>query len=451
MVPRPAITLGLAVSLIVGACGASASPAPASQAPVSQAPVSGAPASQAAGPVHLVFVAGLGSSGQAIVQAQLATYQQAHPNVTVDFQAVDEANLLQKIQTLKGSGSQMDLLSINGDAFVDMVSLGLLMDITDKVNFYDRFKQDTFYKNYYEINGKRYSVPAGIGYYFTYFYNQALFDKYGLKPPTDFTGVQQVSDTLNAQGVLPFALPGKFNLAFSDFTHFTIDQTSGNNADQVTRDTVAGRTPFTDKVWVDSWNCAMRWVTANAIGKNYLSVDQTGADAAFAAGKAGITATGNWSFPTYLDAQKANPDQFKMGVMLPPLCPEAAAGTKPRVAIFPGNAYSVYAGSQHATEAIDLMDFLSSDANAEQWMKASSTNLTENVNASNPTTDPTQIQAEQWFDQGFVSPDWIMGITLFTKFQDEFVKVVQGKQSVDQGLANVEAYRVSIKDQLPTY
>jgi hypothetical protein len=28
---------------------------------------------------------------------------------------------------------------------------------------------------------------------------------------------------------------------------------------------------------------------------------------------------------------------------------------------------------------------------------------------------------------------------------------VQGKQSVDQGLANVEAYRVSIKDQLPTY
>jgi len=468
MVPRPAITLGLAVSLIVSACAgaapasapvvstgpssqAPATQAPASQAPTSQAPASVAPASQAAGPVNIVFVAGLGSSGQAIVQAQLATYKQSHPNVTVDFQAVDEANLLQKIQTLQASNSQMDLLNINGDAFVDMVSLGLLMDITDKVNFFDRFKEDTFYKNYYEINGKRYSVPQGIGYYFTYFYNQALFDKNGLKPPTDFTGVQQVADTLNAKGVLPFALPGKFNLSFSDFTHFTIDQTTGNNADQATRDTVAGRTPFTDKVWVDSWNCAMRWVTSNAIGKNYLSVDQTGADAAFAAGKAGMTATGNWSFQTYLDAQTSNPDQFKMGVMLPPLCPEAAAGTKPRVAIFPGNAYSVYSGSQHPTEAIELMDFLSSDANAEQWMKANATNLTENVNATNPTTDPIQTQAEQWFTDGFVSPDWIMGITLFTKFQDEFVKVVQGKQTVAQGLASVEAYRVSIKDQLPQY
>jgi len=97
------------------------------------------------------------------------------------------------------------------------------------------------------------------------------------------------------------------------------------------------------------------------------------------------------------------------------------------------------------------MDFLSSDANAEQWMKANATNLTENVNATNPTTDPIQTQAEQWFTDGFVSPDWIMGITLFTKFQDEFVKVVQGKQTVAQGLASVEAYRVSIKDQLPQY
>jgi hypothetical protein len=97
------------------------------------------------------------------------------------------------------------------------------------------------------------------------------------------------------------------------------------------------------------------------------------------------------------------------------------------------------------------MDFLSSDANAEQWMKQNETNLTENVNASNPTTDPIQLQAEQWFDDGFVSPDWIMGINLFTKFQDEFVKVVQGKQTVPEGLANVEAFRVSIKDQLPKY
>ena len=68
-----------------------------------------------------------------------------------------------------------------------------------------------------------------------------------------------------------------------------------------------------------------------------------------------------------------------------------------------------------------------------------------------PNADPIQNQAEKWFDDGFVSPDWLMGITLFTKFQDEFVKVVQGQQTVDQGLANVEAFRASIKDQLPKY
>ena len=307
----------------------------------------------------------MGASEEKVVQAQLEAYKALHPNVTVDFQPVDHASFLQTVQTMKAGGSPIDAMYVNGDAYVDMVSLGLLMDLTDKVDFFDRFKEDTYYKNYFEIDGKRYSVPAGAGYYFTYFYNQALFDKYGIKPPTDFTGVQQMSDTLNAQSVLPYVLPGKFNLAFSDFTHFTIDQTSGNDADQITRDTVAGRVPFTDKKWADSRTCALRWIQANAIGNNYLSVDPAGADAAFTAGKAGMRASGNWNFPTYLDAQSADPDQFKMGVMLPPVCPEAATGARARVDIFPGNAYSVFAGSQHPAEAVDLIDFLSSDTSAE--------------------------------------------------------------------------------------
>jgi ABC-type glycerol-3-phosphate transport system substrate-binding protein len=186
-------------------------------------------------------------------------------------------------------------------------------------------------------------------------------------------------------------------------------------------------------------------------GKDYLGVDQTGADAAFAAGRAAIAPSGNWSVPTFLEAQQAAPETFKFDVMLPPLCPEAPTGTKSRAMVFPGNLWGVYSGSKHEEEAIKLVDYLSSDKNSQAWMDFYKTNLSLNRNTVSETTDPFQIKTKAWFDEGYTAPGWIMGIKLTTKFEEELTKVVRGEQTIDVGLQNVESYRESIKDELPDY
>ena len=162
--------------------------------------------------------------------------------------------------------------------------------------------------------------------------------------------------------------------------------------------------------------------------------------------------SGNWSFPAFLEAEQADPDQFQLGIMLPPLCKDAPASATSRAVVFPGNLWAVYSGSKNVDESLKLLDFLSNDENATRWMDFYKTNLSLNKNATySGEADALQQQSQELFDTGFTSPDWIMGLSLFTKFQEELILVVRGEQTIEQGLANVEAYRVENQESLPKY
>lgn len=58
-------------------------------------------------------------------------------------------------------------------------------------------------------NGELWSVPVNIHRANVLWYNKAIFDKYGLKPPTTFEEFFQVADVLKSHGVIPFALGTK--------------------------------------------------------------------------------------------------------------------------------------------------------------------------------------------------------------------------------------------------
>jgi ABC-type glycerol-3-phosphate transport system substrate-binding protein len=385
---------------------------------------------------------------QGLYDDQLAQYKRAHPNVTIQLTSVPYPQYLQSLETLKSGGGQIDVLFIQGDSFIQLVQLGLLMDLTDKINYYDRFTQDLYYKGFYELNGKRYGVPDGVAYIMSTFYNQAIFDKYAITPPTDFPTMLSAASTLNAKGIVPFGVGYKTPNSVGQVSGYVIDQMSGNNADKLARDTVAGRVKFTDQVWQNIWQCTLDWMQPTLIGKNAVSVDTTGQWAGFYAGKSAMTSNGNWNFPTMISAQTSS---FKPVMTLPPVCPQAPAGTRGRVLVYPGDMWGISSTSTHTQAALDFLNFISSDANASARMKFYNTSLTTNANASFQTTNTLGTDNQKWLADGFVSPDWIYTTPISDKIGNEFFKVRQGQESILQGLQNVQTYKESIQSQLPSY
>src|ERR1051326_3233905 len=68
---------------------------------------------------------------------QLAQYQKDHPNVKIKLTSVPFPQYLQDLETYISGGGQTDVLFIQGDTFVQLVQLGLFMDLTTKINYYN--------------------------------------------------------------------------------------------------------------------------------------------------------------------------------------------------------------------------------------------------------------------------------------------------------------------------
>ena len=57
-----------------------------------------------------------------------------------------------------------------------------------------------------QVDGKQYAVPLDVNGY-AIFYNKGIFDEYDLEVPETLTEMRQVCETLQANGIMPFAAP----------------------------------------------------------------------------------------------------------------------------------------------------------------------------------------------------------------------------------------------------
>ncbi|MBV7334605.1 ABC transporter substrate-binding protein [Chloroflexi bacterium TSY] len=85
---------------------------------------------------------------------------------------------------------------------------GQLLDVTDiwsQAGLLDRYPPSL--RALSEVNGKQYFVPTGFSWSGIY-YNQKIFEQYGLEPPQYWDEFLLLADTLRANGVVPFAIAG---------------------------------------------------------------------------------------------------------------------------------------------------------------------------------------------------------------------------------------------------
>ncbi len=217
------LTLLLLLSLLLGACAAPAAPSPAAPAaPGAEAEVAVGPAAPPEGgfPPGTMTLFGYGNPQYwlQVFTNYLEDNPDVAPGVTVEMvQTEGEADARQKIQLSFTAGAYDELPDASASAPVSMKALadgGVLLDVTEYVEqFEDRFVEGALDQLYYK--GRIYCLPKDLRPQLL-FYNQEIFDEYGIDPAemATFEGYIEVGRKLkeasNGEVYLSYVDPGSF-------------------------------------------------------------------------------------------------------------------------------------------------------------------------------------------------------------------------------------------------
>jgi multiple sugar transport system substrate-binding protein len=129
-----------------------------------------------------------------LLDDQIQAFQNDNPNITIKKQ-VQVGDYMQAIQSKIASKSAPDIYYLDVSLADQFISKGVIDPIDDYI---DKEDVKDFYPNLlggYQKDGKTYGLPKDYNS-LVLFYNQEMFDKAGLKPPTTWEELKEVAPKL---------------------------------------------------------------------------------------------------------------------------------------------------------------------------------------------------------------------------------------------------------------
>jgi multiple sugar transport system substrate-binding protein len=144
------------------------------------------------------------------LQAVLDLFKAAHPNINVTPENIPNPEFIAKITAAVVSGSRPNVSMVSSERFEDLLAMGALIDMTDRIAGWER-REDFDDKRFDSISkdGKLYGVP-GFAFVDWMYYRKDWFEEAGLAPPTTLEEFRQAAIKLTdpAKGRYGFGLRG---------------------------------------------------------------------------------------------------------------------------------------------------------------------------------------------------------------------------------------------------
>jgi raffinose/stachyose/melibiose transport system substrate-binding protein len=217
-------------------------------------------------------------------------------------------------------------------------------------------------------DGKVYAAPESVTT-IQFFYNKAMFDKYGLTAPKTLDDLYAACDKLKANGVAPFAVTGTFNFYMELYYDYLLLRYAGADAVEkaIGGPTVnaADRTSFDSVPGVHEAATALqKMVTSGYFMKGFQSTDFTAAQLAFFQGKSAMILMGSW-----LQSEMSGkiPAGFQLGTFS---FPTIAGASGDQTGTF-GNVqtYEVASQAKNPQAAVAWLKFLASKDNQTSYVQ----------------------------------------------------------------------------------
>jgi len=283
----------------------------------------------------------------------MADFQAEHPDVEIQFELKTFDQIQQTAMMVLNSPNAPDVMECNkGNATAGVyTSQGLLTDLTDvaaergwdtllpsSIQTTCRYDPTTGIMG----SGPLYSVTT-YGEFVMVYYNQDMFEQYGVAVPTNFDEFTAAAEKFLKAGIAPIALgcldrwPVTQN--FYELALYKADRNFVNNYELF-----QGDLNFHGPEFTYAAETLLDQVNKGYYGANPNGTSNEEADSAFIQGKYPMRLTGSWMFGTYLNSIK----DFKWGIfVMPGKMLNTGSG---------GNLWVVPASAQNKALAYDFID-----------------------------------------------------------------------------------------------
>lgn len=151
-----------------------------------------------------------GQDGKAkAMQALLREFRHRHPNIELEDVGLLTDNYKASLRTAAAADELPDLFVMwPGSMTKELTMAGFIQPIDAILQYRPEWK-DGFLSGAlddFTIDGHVYAVPMNLAPSSLLYYNQALFDQYGVKVPSTWKELEDAVETFNLHGVTPIAL-----------------------------------------------------------------------------------------------------------------------------------------------------------------------------------------------------------------------------------------------------
>ncbi|MGB8956161.1 MAG: ABC transporter substrate-binding protein [Tumebacillaceae bacterium] len=277
---------------------------------------------------------------QAMLDKQIAAFKEKNPNIDVKFEPV-VGDYLQKLQPMIASKTEPDIYYLDASVAPDFMDKGVVAPIDDlmKKDGVNASDYEDAAINAFKWEGKTYGLPKDYNT-LALFYNKDMFDKAGLKPPTNWTELHDDAKALTKDGVTGFSVAAELPRYYPFLAQAGGSVYDGTNATLNKPENIEALDFIYKKM--------MKEEKIASLPKG-LGADWAGD--AFANGKAAMVVEGAWLIP---HLAKKSPN-MKYGMVELPV----KEGAKPSNMIFTV-AYALSKNTKHQAEAFKLMSYLTS-------------------------------------------------------------------------------------------
>lgn len=239
-----------------------------------------------------------GQDAKAIAMRKiLDDYKTQHPEVELEVEGLPTDGLKTRLRTVAAADEMPDMFVMWPDAMTkEFVNGGLLQPIDDFLNTKPEWKNN-FIPNAldgFTVDGKTYSVPMNLAPSSFIYYNQAIFDKYGVKVPKTWDELKAAIDTFNKNNVIPMALGNKANWVAQSTIFSTIgDRVTGS--DWFLKAAAQDGTKFTDPEFIKALTVMQDLGKSKAFQDGFNSIDENQMMQLYFQGKAAMFMDGGWA------------------------------------------------------------------------------------------------------------------------------------------------------------
>jgi len=242
-----------------------------------------------------------------LTKQDLAKFTQ-QTGVQVKLNVINNDNLRTILQTQLRSGSGPDVFGYDtGPGFAGVLAkAGLLYDLTQayqdhKWPVYDWAKQRVTF------DGKVVGIPDQVEEVGV-FYNKAVFDKYGLKPPQSVADLQNIAEKLKSAGVTPFTFSDKEGWEAGHQLSIVLSSAVGESG---MKDFLDGKKPWNSPEVVSAIDLFFQqFKDKGYLPKASNAITYDNANALFYQQKAAMNPTGTWLVSDIKDAAKFDVGYF---------------------------------------------------------------------------------------------------------------------------------------------